>query len=84
MLTGGLFPYRLRRPGSYWRAGCYEFYIRVAKAYAKPLFFWRGPEPHLGEQILRDWLRESKVTVVLGQRVRWKTGRTDPADRDGK
>ena len=47
-----------------------QFYRRVAKAYAKPLFFWRGPEPHLGEQILRDWLRESKVTVVLGQRVK--------------
>ena len=47
-----------------------EFYRRVAKAYAKPLFFWRGPEPHLGEQILRDWLRESKVTVVFGQRVK--------------
>jgi len=47
-----------------------EFYRRVAKAYKKPLFFWRGPEPHLGEQILGDWLRESKVTVLFGQRVK--------------
>jgi flavin-dependent dehydrogenase len=36
-----------------------EFYKRVAKVYNKPLYFWRGPEPHLGEKLLRDWLKES-------------------------
>ena len=46
-----------------------EFYGRVATAYKKPLFFWRGPEPTLGEQLLRDWLREARVMVVFGERV---------------
>jgi hypothetical protein len=44
-------------------------YEKVAALYKKPLFFWRGPEPHLGEALLRDWLKESKVRVVYGQRV---------------
>ncbi len=46
-----------------------EFYERVAKAYQKPLYFWRGPEPHLGEKILGDWLKEHRVAVLFGQRV---------------
>ncbi len=47
-----------------------EFYERVAARYGKPLFFWRGPEPTIGEEILRDWLKESKVTVRFGERVK--------------
>jgi hypothetical protein len=46
-----------------------EFYERVAKAYGKPLYFWRGPEPRLGEKILGDWLKEYRVAVLFGQRV---------------
>jgi hypothetical protein len=45
------------------------FYERVAKAYGKPLYFWRGPEPALGEKILGDWLEEHNVQVLFGQRV---------------
>ncbi|MBB5286331.1 hypothetical protein HNQ92_004491 [Rhabdobacter roseus] len=47
-----------------------EFYERVAKAYQKPVFFWRGPEPTLGEKILRDWLKETGVSVRYGDRVK--------------
>lgn len=46
-----------------------EFYRKVATAYQKPLFFWRGPEPHIGEKLLIDWLKESKVRLLLGERV---------------
>jgi len=46
------------------------FYEKVARVYKTPLFFWRGPEPHLGEQLLRDWLAESKVKVLFGERVK--------------
>ncbi len=54
-----------------------EFYERVAAVYKKPLFFWRGPEPTIGEKILRDWLKEAKVSVRYGDRVKtvYKTGR---------
>jgi hypothetical protein len=54
-----------------------EFYERVASAYKKPLFFWRGPEPTIGEKILRDWLTETKVAVRFGDRVKTvhKSGR---------
>jgi len=47
-----------------------EFYERVAKAYNKPLYFWRGPEPALGEKILGDWLEEAKVTTRFNGRVK--------------
>lgn len=47
-----------------------EFYERVARVYKKPLFFWRGPEPTIGEKILSDWLKEAKVTVRFGERVK--------------
>ncbi|ODS84626.1 MAG: hypothetical protein ABS46_02550 [Cytophagaceae bacterium SCN 52-12] len=47
-----------------------EYYERVAAKYNKPLFFWRGPEPTVGEEILRDWLKESKVQVLFGERIK--------------
>lgn len=46
-----------------------EFYRRVADHYHVPLYYWRGPEPHVGEQIFRDWLGEAGVKVVFEKRV---------------
>jgi hypothetical protein len=47
-----------------------DFYRRVAKVYNKDLYFWRGPEPTVGENLLKDWLRELKVKVMFGERVK--------------
>ncbi len=47
-----------------------EFYRRVAKQYNTSLYFWRGPEPTLGEKLLKDWLSELKVKVIYGERVK--------------
>ena len=46
-----------------------EFYRKVAAHYGKPLYYWRGPEPHVGEQIFRDWLEEAGVKVLFENRV---------------
>jgi len=46
-----------------------EFYKRVADYYNVPLYYWRGPEPHVGEKIFRDWLRESGVNLMFQKRV---------------
>ena len=46
-----------------------EFYRKVAAYYGKPLYYWRGPEPHVGEQIFRDWLEEAGVKVLFENRV---------------
>lgn len=47
-----------------------EFYKRVAKHYGKELYFWRGPEPTVGENILKAWLKEWKVKIVYGERLK--------------
>ncbi|MBL7110766.1 MAG: FAD-dependent oxidoreductase [Bacteroidales bacterium] len=46
-----------------------DFYEKVAEYYNKPLYYWRGPEPHIGENIFRDWLEESGVEVLFDKRV---------------
>jgi hypothetical protein len=46
-----------------------EFYKKVAEYYEKPLYYWRGPEPHVGEQIFRDWLAEAGVDLLFEKRV---------------
>ena len=46
-----------------------EFYRRVAGYYEKPLYYWRGPEPHVGEKIFRDWLAEAGVDLLFEKRV---------------
>jgi hypothetical protein len=46
-----------------------EFYEKVASYYGKPLYYWRGPEPHVGEKIFRDWLEEAGVTLLFENRV---------------
>ena len=38
----------------------YQFYQKVAEHYKTHVFYWRGPEPHVGEQIMLDWLKNSK------------------------
>lgn len=46
-----------------------EFYRRVAEHYNTHPFYWRGPEPHVGEQILKDWLKEAQVEVRFEKRL---------------
>jgi hypothetical protein len=46
-----------------------EFYRKVAKVYNKDLYFLRGPEPTVGENIFKDWLRELNVKVIYGERI---------------
>ncbi len=46
-----------------------EFYRKVADHYNKPLYYWRGPEPHVGEMIFREWLKESSVQLIFEKRV---------------
>lgn len=41
-----------------------DFYKKIADHYNTHVFFWRGPEPHIGEKIMKDWLKESDVEVV--------------------
>ena len=46
-----------------------EFHERVAKHYGKPVFYWRGPEPHVAEKIMKDWLSECGVKVYYNKRI---------------
>lgn len=46
-----------------------DFYEKVARYYNKPLYYWRGPEPHVGEKIFRDWLEDAGVSLLFGKRV---------------
>ena len=46
-----------------------EFYRKVAEHYNTHVFYWRGPEPHVGEEIMLDWLNEHGVDLWLGKRV---------------
>jgi hypothetical protein len=46
-----------------------DFYHKVAAYYDKPLYYWRGPEPHVGEKIFREWLNEAGVDLLFGKRV---------------
>ncbi|HSI75947.1 MAG TPA: FAD-dependent oxidoreductase [Lunatimonas sp.] len=46
-----------------------EFYKKVADFYDTHVFYWRGPEPHVGEKIFKDWLEEFGVEVIYEKRV---------------
>ena len=46
-----------------------EFYKKVADHYKAPLYYWRGPEPHVGERIFLDWLEAAGVEIRFGNRV---------------
>ena len=50
-----------------------EFYKRVANYYKTDLYFWRGPEPTVGEKLFKDWLKEEHVEVVYGKRLKKAT-----------
>ena len=47
----------------------YQFYQKVADYYGTHVFYWRGPEPHVGEKIMRNWLKDSGVEVWFNKRV---------------
>lgn len=46
-----------------------KFYQKVADYYHQPVYYWRGPEPRVGEKIFLDWLKEAGVAVIFGNRV---------------
>lgn len=46
-----------------------EFYRRVGEYYDRPTYFWRGPEPRVAEDILREWLDSAGVDVEYGLRI---------------
>jgi hypothetical protein len=46
-----------------------DFYKKVAEHYNTHVFYWRGPEPHVGENIILDWLKEANVDLIFGKRV---------------
>lgn len=47
----------------------YDFYQKVAEYYNTHVFHWRGPEPHVGEAIMKDWLNKSKVEIQFDKRI---------------
>jgi hypothetical protein len=47
----------------------FQFYRKVADHYNTHVFYWRGPEPHVGEKIMLDWLKESNVEIWFGKRL---------------
>jgi hypothetical protein len=47
----------------------FQFYQKVADHYNTHVFYWRGPEPHVGEAIMRHWLQESGVEIWFRKRV---------------
>lgn len=55
-----------------------EYNQRYANYYAKPLYFWRGAEPHVAEKIFADWLKEEGVEVLYKHTLDsvFKTGKT--------
>ena len=46
-----------------------RFRQAVADAYGVPVGHFAGPEPHVAEGILTDWLAEAGVSVLLGERA---------------
>ncbi len=46
-----------------------EFYRKVADHYNMPIYYWRGPEPHVGERIFRQWLNEADVSLIFGKHL---------------
>ena len=44
-----------------------EFYKKVALAYKTDIYFWRGPEPSVGETIFKDWVKAENVQIIYGQ-----------------
>jgi len=44
-----------------------EFFTRVGRHYNEPIAWYF--EPHVAEQVFKDWLKEAQVTVLFGERV---------------
>lgn len=49
-----------------------EFFQRVGKHYGEPLTWYF--EPHVAEQVFKDWCKEAGVQVFFNHRLREKTG----------
>ncbi|HEY5592612.1 MAG TPA: FAD-dependent oxidoreductase [Paludibacter sp.] len=68
MVTGGLSNSDLGNTvvigGLTW-----QFYKECADFYHAELFHWPGPEPHVAEKIMTDWLKKNKVTVWFEKKV---------------
>ena len=43
----------------------YEFYERTGQAYDAPAFAYVGPEPHVAERVLKEWLETAGVEVLF-------------------
>jgi len=73
MLTGGL---SFTDYGKQEVIGGYslEFFRRISRHYGVTGHTEWYFEPHAGEDILKEMLREAKVTVLFGRRLREKTG----------
>lgn len=46
-----------------------KFYKKIAEHYQAQLFYWRGPEPRIGEEIMTNWLKESGVEVLFNKKI---------------
>lgn len=46
-----------------------QFYKETASIYNTDLYFWAGPEPHIAEKILKDWLVKYNVDILFQKRV---------------
>ncbi len=49
-----------------------EFFQRVGKRYGEPITWYF--EPHVAEQVFKDWCKEAGVQVFFNHRLREKTG----------
>jgi hypothetical protein len=49
-----------------------EFFQRVGKQYGEPITWYF--EPHVAEQVFKDWCKEAGVQVFFNHRLREKTG----------
>jgi hypothetical protein len=78
MISGGLGRTDMDRQEHVIGGIALEFFQRVGKHYGQPLA-WTF-EPSVAERVLRDWLRERKVTVYFGQRM----VETGALDRNGE
>jgi len=59
----------------------YQFYQKVADFYKTQVFYWRGPEPHVGEQIMLAWLKEAGVTLWFEKRLSNVQKRTNTIEK---
>ena len=68
MISGGLGRTDMDRQQNVIGGMAREFFERVGKLYGEPIS-WLF-EPHVAEQVLTDWLRQSGVHVIFGQQLK--------------